>query len=267
MKSNIRFNPANILFYLMVIFFSFATSCKKSKTDDDKLTGDDKQVQQTKQENHNKIEVGSKIYVHANNGLVLRKSPSKDGEKITTLNKDGKPLMVLELPDINNQYTAEKIGDFELRGGWIKVKTIDGKEGYVFEGYVSKYPPIVDFAIYENSLIEGFYKNVSPPKGKPVALPKQEGLNEGYEQAFEDGALFHFEYWDGGATHIFKIPQSSLSFSEAFVILRSLLFIGNTKSEYDSKMKKITVNDEEGYVNMHIQLTNDTLKIEYFAAD
>lgn len=82
------------------------------------------------------------LYVHAPSGLVLRKTPSKNGKKIASVPRDGRLLKVLEPADPGNRFTAEKIGSFELSGGWVKVKTTRGEEGWLFEGYLSRYPPL-----------------------------------------------------------------------------------------------------------------------------
>jgi hypothetical protein len=87
-----------------------------------------------------RMKVGDTLYVYASGNLVLRDKPAKTGTKITSV-QYGSPVVVLALPKSDNQYVAEHIGSFTLSGGWVKVKTAEGKVGYLFEGYLMSYPP------------------------------------------------------------------------------------------------------------------------------
>lgn len=213
------------------------------------------------------LKIGGVLYVHTPGGLVLRKTPSKEGEKIMNVPLDGRPLTVLELPDPSNQYVAEKIGRFEVSGGWVKVRTEGGQEGYLFEGYLSRFPPLTKMDFGQDSYIEGFYTHISRPKGERKPLPEQPGLIEGYRQEFEDGAVFQFEYYEGGVTHHLYLPADKFTVQEALVLFRPLWFKGKTKGEYDAAAKKITLTDVDGYQYMSIEPKNRQLVLEFAAAD
>ncbi|MFN4079390.1 MAG: SH3 domain-containing protein [Saprospiraceae bacterium] len=215
------------------------------------------------------LKVGGVLYVHAPSGLVLRKTPSKDGEKIMNLPMNGEPLTVLELPDPANRYVAERMGSFEVSGGWVKVRTNDGKEGYLFEGYLSRYLPQIEEPEADiDSYVEAFYARISRPKGERKPLPQKPGLVEGYRQEFEDGAVFQFEYYEGGVTHHFYLPADKFTVQEAFVLFRPLWFwSAKTKGEYDAATKRLTITDIEGYQHMSIEPKDGQLLLEFSSAD
>ncbi|MCS6930323.1 MAG: SH3 domain-containing protein [Saprospiraceae bacterium] len=85
------------------------------------------------------------LYVHAADGLVLRKAPGKDSEKLGIIPRDTTPLTVIEPADPKYRYVAERTGSFELSGQWVKVRTAKGQEGYLFDGYLLPFPPVLDW--------------------------------------------------------------------------------------------------------------------------
>lgn len=215
-----------------------------------------------------RMSIGSKLYVHAPSGLVLRKTPAKDGEKVITVPCNAQPLTVLAMPDQVNRYVAEKFGDFEVAGGWVKVRTEEGREGFLFEGYLSPYPPMVKAPENADSYLEWFYQSVSPLKGERIKLPAEPGLIEGYKQAFEDRAIFQFEYYEGGVTHHFYIPESKMTMQEALVLFRPLWFQGSaTKGEYDAATQTLTIALADEYAQMSIQPKDGQLVLEFSSAD
>lgn len=51
-----------------------------------------------------------RLYVHAADGAVLRKTPSKDGERIAVVPRDTVPVTVLAPAAPGRRYVAEKAG-------------------------------------------------------------------------------------------------------------------------------------------------------------
>lgn len=182
---------------------------------------------------------------------------------------NGEPLTVLELPDPANRYVAERIGSFEVAGGWVKVRMNDGKEGYLFDGYLSRYPPQLEEPEEDiDSYVEAFYARISRPKGERKPLPQKPGLVEGYRQEFEDGAVFLFEYYEGGVTHSFYLPADKFTMQEALVLFRPFWFRDTkTKGEYDAATKILTITNAEGYEHMSIAPKNGQLLMEFSSAD
>ncbi len=256
------------LLFLLIIFVSLVACKQESKKPEPNPELAPSAVQPSNNTQvADAIKPGSKLYVHANSGVVLRKTPSIDGEKIANVPCDGLPLTVLELPDPANRFVAEKIGTFEVAGGWVKVRTETGKEGYMFDGYLSRYPPAIEEPEAEDSNLEWFYRIISPMKGKRDTLALQPGMILGYKQAFEDGALFRYEYYEGGVTHYFYLPESKMTMQEALILFRPLWFRGKTKGDYDAATKTLTINDVEGYATMTIQPQNGQLVLQFSSAD
>jgi hypothetical protein len=210
------------------------------------------------------------LYVHAANGSVLRKTPDRDGEKIATLIANGRPLQVLAPADPNNRIIVEKIGAFELSGGWVKVKTEAGQEGYLFEGYLAPYPPLIEVPEEGQTYFEAFYAAISSPSGPREALPMQpEAGDAGHRQRFADGAVVESTPYAGGYSETLRLPAGKMTPQEALVVFRPLWFRQGIKStvKYDNSTSTLTVNDGEGYQDLIIKPKNGGLEIQFSSAD
>ncbi len=206
------------------------------------------------------------LYVHAPSGLVLRKTPSKNGKKIASVPRDGRLLKVLEPADPGNRFTAEKIGSFELSGGWVKVKTTRGEEGWLFEGYLSRYPPLLEKSNDPCCLAgELFYRSVSPAKGERISFSELEET-EGHRQGYLDGAFYETLFHAAGEYERFLLPAGKMTMQEALVLFRSLWF-GSTKtfSKYDAAKRRLNVFSTDGQKqNLVIELDDsERLRIYY----
>lgn len=214
------------------------------------------------------LPVGSKVYVHAVNGLVLRQTPAPDGAKLGNVPFDGSPLEVLVSPDPANVYVAETLGPYEVKGGWVKVRTAQNKEGYLFEGYLSRYAPLIKEPEGTLTNIEAFYQTVSAPKGKPQTLPAQNGSMEGSRQLYADGAMYELEFYEGGVTHNLYLPSGGFTLPEALVIFRSLWFgKSNTTTSYNEPTKTVMVSDMDGIQNLELQMEKDGVMLKFHSAD
>jgi len=95
---------------------------------------------------------GDTLYVWAASGLVLRKAPSLDGAKLKSipygvllvaLNYSGEKVTEVEaVPAYSSR--GEKYPPLKLRGDFALV-AFEGDTGYVFNGYLSKLPPLLLF--------------------------------------------------------------------------------------------------------------------------
>lgn len=83
------------------------------------------------------FELNDNFHVMASSGLRMRVTPELKGETILTIPYDG----VAERVDENDYgvLEVEEIKGFKVKGNWIKVR-YDGKEGYVFDGFLTKFP-------------------------------------------------------------------------------------------------------------------------------
>ena len=78
--------------------------------------------------------VGDNLYVLAKSGLNLREKPSKNGRYLQSVSF-GTIARVRQITD--KEYDVDGIPGF-----WVKV-IADDREGYLFDGYLSSYPPPV----------------------------------------------------------------------------------------------------------------------------
>ncbi|MCS7036804.1 MAG: SH3 domain-containing protein [Saprospiraceae bacterium] len=207
-----------------------------------------------------------RLYVHAADGLVLRKTPAKDGEKIAVVPRDTVPVTVLAPAAPNQRYVAEKAGDFELSGGWVKVCTASGQEGYLFEGYLLPFPPLKDWPGGDMMDVEVAYSYVSKPT-KREKLEEPE-LMEGYRQYYQDGAFCDTKIYHGGSTFIFSIPASSLTLQQALVLFRPLWFRESSEPlRQEPEREGVFVSGDGGYSFMSVALKGDRVVVEMGSAD
>jgi hypothetical protein len=195
------------------------------------------------------------LYVHAANGLVLRKTPSKDGEKIATLTYGSLPVTALDQAKIAERFVAEKFDGQNIEGGWRRVRTHDGQEGYLFEGYLSRYPPVIESAEEGVEDLDWFYRTISPIQGGR-GKTAQANADEGYTQNYADGARFDAAYFPGGVTYLLDIPDGKMSFQEAFVVLRTFCFPEGkgVKSSYDRKADAfVALKETEGFTELSVR--------------
>lgn len=214
------------------------------------------------------LPVGSKVYVHAANGLVLRQTPEPDGAKLGNVPLDGSPLEVLASPDPGNVYVAETHGPYEVKGGWVKVRTAANKEGYLFEGYLSRHAPLLKAPEGTLTNIEAFYQTVAAPKGNPETVPAQNGSMEGRRQRYADGAVYELEFYEGGVSHNLFLPSGTFTLPEALVIFRSLWF-GKDKitTTYNEPTKTVMALDADGYHALELKMEKNGILLKFQSAD
>ncbi|MDO8367418.1 MAG: SH3 domain-containing protein [Saprospiraceae bacterium] len=93
---------------------------------------------------------GDTLYVWAQSGLVLRDAPDFKSKKITSLQFGSivVPNSHKETNGIESSlevipsciYEGQNYSGYIIPGNWVQVFA-NGKTGYVFDGYLSKYPP------------------------------------------------------------------------------------------------------------------------------
>lgn len=207
-----------------------------------------------------------RLYVHAADGSVLRKTPAKDGEKIAVVPRDTVPVTVLVPPDPGQRYVAEKAGPFELSGGWFKVRTASGQEGYLFEGYLLPFPPLKEWPGGDMMEVEVAYSYLSKPTKRERL--EEPDLLEGYRQYYQDGAICDTKIYNGGSTFIFSIPASSLMPQQALVLFRPLWFREVASPiRYDPDVGGVVISGDGGYSFMSVVLKGDRVVVELGAAD
>ncbi|AEE49226.1 SH3 domain-containing protein [Haliscomenobacter hydrossis] len=250
---------------LLLLLSVLAFSCREKKPAPEVV------VEQPKKASTTFYEVNQKVYVHAHFGLSLRKSPDPKAEKVGVA-QYGEALEIVALPEADQTYVAETVDEFQLKGHWVKVKNADQKEAYVFDGYLASFPTIEEEPEEDMALPEWFYMTLSKPKGEREITPpnEKEGIVEGYKQAYQDGGEFELILYNGGVTQFLRIPTSTLSFSQALVVLRSFYFSNakNLKIVRNAKTKKIKVNDTDNpYEWLEFEEKGDKVIVGFYSAD
>lgn len=188
---------------------------------------------------------GDELFVQAGSGLILRKTPDPKGERILTLNS-GDAVKVLKADFKKKPHSVVEFKGFTIRGFWVKVSTAEGKEGYVFDGYLSKNRApiaIIDDANSGYSVAEFYLLSNSEKKGERVDLPKSETRYERYKQLFKNGSEAEVDYGEGGSSQ--KITfQKGITMEEAYLIGKAL-WLKDMKLKSSFIKGKITVTSED----------------------
>lgn len=189
---------------------------------------------------------GDELFVHAGSGLVLRKTPDPKGQRVDALNY-GESLTVQKTDFKKKPHSVEEFKGFTIKGFWVKVTTTGGKEGYVFDGYLSKNRPVVtiiDDANTGNSLAEFYLLSNSPKKGKKIDLPKEDTRYERYKQLFKNGSEAEIDSGEGGSSQ--KITfQKGITIEEAYLIGKMLwLKDMKVKTKFSRGVLTVTSEDE-----------------------
>ena len=188
---------------------------------------------------------GDELFVHAGSGLILRKTPDPKGERIMTLSH-GEAVKVLKTDFKKKPHSVEEFKGFTIKGFWVKVSTAAGKEGYVFDGYLSKLRApitIVDDSGSDNSVAEFYLLSNSEKKGSRIDLPKSDTRYERYKQLFKNGSEAEIDSGEGGSAQ--KITfQKGITQEEAYLIGK-VLWLKDMKVKSTNAKGKITVTSED----------------------
>lgn len=161
-------------------------------------------------------------YVWAKSGLIIRDTPSITGNRIGKL-AYGDSIRVVEKTEKRymmkvleiEEDTRSVLNDFYLKGNWVKIM-VEDEEGFVWDGYLSRFPAL-QFISYTNlELIEtwanrefGVTREIS---SKPI-------LNSDYskrEITFTNGISLNSEITGGGGSEVIVIPGARIN--EGFLL-------------------------------------------------
>ena len=215
--------------------------------------------------------LNQEVFVHALEGLSLRKTPDSKAEKIGIAPYGG-ILTIVAMPLPEHEYVAEKIGDFELNGHWVKVRNEEKQEAYVFDGYLTPFPIVTEESEEDMADPEWFYQTLSKFKGeREVSAPNEaKGIVEGYMQAYADGGEFEFILYNGGVTQFLRVPATTLSLQQALVSLRSFYFSNakKMKAEWDAKKQVIRILDEDSPTEwLEFEQKGNQVVVGFYSAD
>ncbi len=172
---------------------------------------------------------GEKLTVHAASGLILRGTASPTGAKIMTV--DYGALLTVQAEGLKKTaHSVTVFPGFTIKGFWVKVKTADGKTGFVFDGYLSKYKtpgslpngddPNADDAD-AGTIQERYLQMHSPRKGAKVNLPKGETRYDRYKVAYTNGAEVEADMGEGGSAYTIRF-NPGMTIEEAYLIGKAM---------------------------------------------
>jgi hypothetical protein len=190
--------------------------------------------------------IGDQLYVLAPSGLVLREKASAQGNKITTVAL-GETVTVLKENFRKVPHSVLEFKGYNIRGFWVKVRTADGQEGYVFDGYLSRYQAPGHLRLKEGQdtlmPVIQYMAAHSDFRGPRVQLAKTPNRYERYKQVFKNKAEVEVNIGEGGSA--FKITfNKGTSLEEAYLIGRLLWLQGTVKSKIDRGVITLTNEDE-----------------------
>lgn len=171
---------------------------------------------------------GDTLFVWAKSGLVLRTAPDFKAEKMITLpygtevkthfhKYRDKNIAEIEVAVVQPyRHEGKDYPGYKIPGMWVQV-TAKGKTGYVFDGYLSRYPPILagkgsNREYWDDYLLRAFGEScTSKDTSKHRHVPKYDIVfykNGASRQARSVG--------DGLSSHTYMLPE--LSLEEGFLL-------------------------------------------------
>ncbi len=190
--------------------------------------------------------IGDQLYVLAPSGLVLRGKANPQGKKITTVAL-GETVTVLQENFRKVPHSVLEFKGYNLRGFWVKVRTTDGQEGYVFDGYLSRYQAPGHLRLKEGQdtlmLVVQYMAAHSDFRGPRIQLAKTPNRYERYKEVFKNNSEVEVNIGEGGSS--FKITfNKGTTVEEAYLIGRLLWLEGKMICKIDQGVITLTSEDE-----------------------
>ncbi len=197
--------------------------------------------------------VGDQLTVHAASGLILRETPAPTGKKIMTVEM-GTLVTVLKEGFRKNPHSVSPFEGFTIKGFWVKVRIPGGKEGYVFDGYLSKYKTVGSLPNGDDpnakdndatTIQERYLMMHADRKGKRIDLGKGENRYEHYKILFTNNADLEVNTGEGGSQYIIRFGKET-TVEEAYLIGKELWLedVESLKSTISKGVITLTSNDE-----------------------
>ncbi len=209
-------------------------------------------LSQITQAQQSRFKEGENLYVWALNGLNMRKLPDAKSDKIAAL-PYGEKVSVQANIGVIVAHEVEEFKDFKVKGVWLLVKYGD-KEGFVFDGYLSRLVAPVKSENGVYSLIEYLKKNIGR-KGniiftsnydkKERKVVKEDEFSGdpqrgNYEMNFNYGISYYLHIGEG-SEETFTFPNVSLY--EGYIFAKTIFSLFDFR--YDKSNKKFILDNGE----------------------
>jgi hypothetical protein len=155
---------------------------------------------------------GNSLYVYSEGGLSMRDKSDAKGAVLLIV-KFGEKVEVLA--DTKPHVTFTSTG---VPGTWVKVKQGD-KEGYMFDGFLSRFPPMPRSPGYPQDF-QKYLKEQFKVKTVVDTPPKKETYNAYITMTFENGITYSWIAAEGGSEINTSFPVSVYTFQEVYLIAR-----------------------------------------------
>lgn len=211
--------------------------------------------------------VGDQLYSLAPSGLVLRVTPNPQGKKIGTIAL-GDMLTVLPENFRKVPHSVLEFKGYNIRGFWVQVRTASGQNGYVFDGYLSRYQAPGHLQLNEAlDTLDGVTQYMAAHsgfQGARIQLPKSPSRYERYKQVFRNGAEVEVNIGEGGAS--FKMTfNKGTTLEEAYLIGRLLWLQGPVTSSIDQGV--ITLNNADEMQQVLVMNKGGAIIVTFSIAD
>lgn len=152
---------------------------------------------------------GGTLYVCAADGLILNDKAGLNGVKVKLVSY-GSPVLVQKDSQPQVVTSADNIA-----GHWIKVKS-DSLEGYMFDGYLSRWLPVG-----EREASKSYLDKISRIRATNKKSP-QASIRDYEKIIYENGVMYESKIFETGSTASITIPQNVITLQEAWLLATAL---------------------------------------------
>ncbi|MFK7948522.1 MAG: SH3 domain-containing protein [Saprospiraceae bacterium] len=242
-----------IMFFCTILLLCFACS----KSSDNEVTQTESETSDVEEVEVAEKEVSENFYVMATSGLKLREKPN--GEKIMTIpyraeveRLGTKTFGALEVNELKG---------FKIKGEWVKVH-YKGKDGYVFNGFLTKYKmpkQIEDYDYEKYSSKFDYYLTTSYDKdGDKYDVEKRDDCEDdnpmycynSYTQDYQNGDIKYKNgsMESGSQEHL---TFRNMTLAEAYFVIKAMDLNGARNPKYDVK-ESINYNKTKNTISFEI---------------
>ena len=283
------------LSYLLLFVIAFIACDNVEKEAEQAAATVEKIVQTATETNEAKIEypfrpeketfeLNEEFHVMALSGLRMRATPELKGKTILTIPYDG----IVEQVDKADYgiLEVEEMKGFKVKGNWMKVRH-EGKEGYVFDGFLTQFPlPEIlenneydyykyssSFDFYFRTKIGNMSERYDSERYEDCEITDESDCVCAYTQDF--GTITYSETGCSETGMEYNIKIKDISFTEAYFIIKAMdlnRVNGADSNEeffetttYDAMEKTINIGvDGAGCYTTIKEASNNTIEIETY---
>ena len=152
---------------------------------------------------------GGTLYISAPDGLTLNDKAGLNGTKIRMISYGS---LVLVQKDTQEQVvtSTDNIG-----GHWVKVKS-DSAEGYVFDGYLSRWLPVG-----EREAGKSYFDKISRIRATDKKSPHA-SIRDYEKIIYENGVVYESKIFETGSVTSITIPQNVITLQETWLLATAL---------------------------------------------